>query len=75
MVFGFVKNLLGFKFGGVVTDGQLNPSNIGLKPVSSSPEMFSRGYRTRFKNLPSTPFKLGGVIRLKKRKKKCGCKK
>lgn len=67
MVFGAIRSFLGFKMGGVITDGKLNPTNIGVQPTPR---------RTpRFQNTRPPMFKLGGVIRLKKRKRKCGCKK
>jgi hypothetical protein len=67
MVFGFVKNLLGFKMGGVITDGKLNPTNIGVEPTPR---------RTpRFKINRPPMYKLGGVIKLRKKRRGCGCKK
>jgi len=68
MVFGFVKNLLGFNIGGVITDGKLNPTNMGVSSRRNPPRFSA--------NRPITPrFKLGGVIKLKRKKRKCGCKK
>ncbi len=70
MVFGFVKSLLGFKTGGVITDGKLNPTNMGVMPSRKNPPRLV----TTLKPRPFFGFKLGGVIKLKKRKRKCGCK-
>jgi hypothetical protein len=67
MVFNAIKNFLGFKMGGVITDGKLNPTNIGVQPTPR---------RTpRFKNNRPPMYKLGGVIKLRKKRRGCNCKK
>ena len=87
-MFGFVKDLLGFNIGGVVADGKLNPTNIGLPRTApvfkyNRPQDFNFAMK-RFGTSGTSKgpansqfqFKIGGIVRrrsTKLKKRKRGC--